>query len=105
MKISVARRCVALAAAVLGCIAAAPIAADDASSPAATAGTTVVGEQDAAVGLFLAPWKNESRSELDRPPRLLDPDFAPVDAVGYARSAEHYASGRAYRAERLLRAR
>lgn len=104
MKISVARRCVALAVAVLGCITAAPIAAGDAS-PATTAGTTVVGEQDAAVGLFLAPWKNESRGELDRPPGLLDPDFAPVDAVGYARSAEHYASGRAYRAERLLRAR
>ena len=68
-------------------------------------GTTIVGEQEAAVGLYLAPWKNEQPAEVSRPPGLYDPVPAPLDTAGHARAAEHYAVGRAYRAERLLRAR
>lgn len=82
-----------------------------AQEPAATepaspqTGTTIVGEQEAAVGLYLAPWKNEQRAEVNRPPGLIDPQPAALDTSGYARAAEHYAAGRAYRVERLLRAR
>lgn len=84
-------------------LASASISAQETPTP--QDGTTIVGEQDAAVGLFLAPWKNESRSEGGRPPGWNDPSLAPVDPHGYARSSEHYAMGRAYRAERVLRAR
>lgn len=74
-------------------------------TPGQDPGTTIVGEQDAAVGLFLAPWKNESRSGRGRPPGWNDPSLAPVEPAGYARASEHYAMGRAYRLERVLRAR
>lgn len=71
----------------------------------APAGTTILGDQDAAVGLFLAPWKEETRGELSRPPGLQDHSPAPIDAASYARATQYYAAGRAYRAERLQRNR
>lgn len=49
-------------------------------------GTRVLGEPEAAVGLFIAPWHEEAASNTDRPPRLFDVPYAPVDA-GVFRSA------------------
>lgn len=72
---------------------------------ASQAGTTILGDQDAAVGLFLAPWKDETRADFARPPGLQDQIPTPGDAAGYARVTEYYAAGRAYRAERLQRNR
>lgn len=72
---------------------------------ASQAGTTILGDQDAAVGLFLAPWKDETRADFTRPPGLQDQVPTPGDAASYARVTEYYAAGRAYRAERLQRNR
>lgn len=75
-----------------------------ATEPAAN-GTTIVGDQDAAVGLFLAPWKDETRAELDRPPGLVDHALKPVDVAAQAQVNTYFEIGRAYRRERLQRNR
>jgi hypothetical protein len=69
------------------------------------AGVTIMGDRDSALGLFLAPWKEEERADLGRPPGLQDPGLAPVDPDGFARTTTYYQTGRAYRAERLQRNR
>lgn len=88
--------------ALLGIACGAMAAAADTES-SATAGVTILGDQDSALGLFLAPWKEESAADLGRPPALQDPQPATVDAAAYARTHRYYQTGRAYRAERLRR--
>jgi hypothetical protein len=66
-------------------------------------GTTIVGEQDAAVGLYITPWKEESASDLDRPPSLFDAPAQPIDAYGFSRRVRYFDAARAHRAERLQR--
>ena len=74
-----------------------------AQSPANEAGTTVVGEQESAVGLFLTPWQDERASDLDRPPSRLAPAAPSTDAVDFVRSAAAYENLQAYRREQLQR--
>jgi hypothetical protein len=55
-------------------------AAETAPVPAA-AGTTIVGDEDTAVGLNLSPWKNEPPPDAAPPPALYnDPPSAAGDA-------------------------
>jgi hypothetical protein len=85
--------------------AAAPLASFAADATPPTQGTNIMGDRDAALGLFLAPWKEEERADLGRPPGLQDPTPAPIDAEGFARTTTYYQTGRAYRTERLQRNR
>lgn len=66
-------------------------------------GTTIVGEQDAAVGLYITPWKEESASDLDRPPSLFDAPAQPQDAAGFSRRVRYFDAAQAHRSERLQR--
>lgn len=66
-------------------------------------GTTIVGDQEAPLGLFFAPWKESSTLDLIHAPGLHDAAAAPVDAEGFARAARYHSVGRAYRTERLMR--
>ena len=51
-------------------------------------GTTIVQEQDMAVGLYLAPWKDETTPARERPPGLHQVPLKPADAAAdRARSA------------------
>lgn len=69
-------------------------------------GTTIVGDRDSALGLVLAPWKDETPApEMDRPPAMRDANAAPLDEAAFARTTRYYATGRAYRSERLQRNR
>lgn len=77
----------------------------DAAPVQPQAGVTIMGDRDSALGLFLAPWKEEERADLGRPPGLQDPALTPVDPDGFARTTTYYQTGRAYRAERLQRNR
>lgn len=72
-----------------------------AQPPAPESGTTIVGEQESAVGLFLTPWQDERASNLDRPPSRLAP--ATPDAGSFAASAAAYEAQGAYRREQLQR--
>lgn len=79
--------------------------AEGTASPNTAPGTTILGDQDAAVGLYLAPWKDEEPAELGRAPGLHDEAAAPVDAARFERAQTYYATGRAWRAERLQKNR
>lgn len=63
-------------------------------------GSTVVGDQDAAFGLVLQPWREEPVSDIDRPPRVRD---LGVDAAALrdvrARSKQYEALRRFYHAQ------
>ncbi|WP_175761777.1 hypothetical protein [Burkholderia anthina] len=55
--------------------------ANAASNPE-TAGTTVLGADDASsVGLILMPWKTIADGDVDRAPRLYDAPLRPIDAA------------------------
>lgn len=66
-------------------------------------GITVMGDQEAPLGLFLAPWKEETRAEVLQAPGVHDQPADAVPAEGFARATQYYAAGRAYRSERLMR--
>lgn len=55
------------------------------------AGTTIVGERESPIGLYITPWRNAySEQDIDRPPRLLQVDMSPIDKVVFARQVEYY---------------
>lgn len=64
-------------------------------------GTTIVQEQDIAVGLYLAPWKDETTPARERPPGLHQLPLKPADpAEDRARTAALEASDSYQRARR-----
>ena len=70
------------------------------------AGTTIVGDRESALGLVLTPWKDEARApDLDRPPAMQDASADTLDDAAFARTTRYYATGRAYRSEKLQRNR
>ena len=68
--------------------------------PYAAIGTTVVGERDTALGLSIAPWKEEYAGDMDRPPALLDEPLAPIDARSFQEQVATYETVAAYRRAR-----
>lgn len=74
---------------------AAPVFAEP--PPADDGGTTIVGERETAVGLYLLPWQEEAPSDIDRPPAHFEmPAQAPDGERLRALSAADEA-GAAYR--------
>ena len=72
--------------------------------PAATTldmGTTIIGDNEAAVGLFLMPWSEEPMGDVDRPPRLLEERLEPINAAHFKREAEWRRAQADYRSRRL----
>ena len=54
-------------------------------------GTTIVGEDESPMGLFIMPWKNSSADAgLDKPARLLDEAMLPLDKDVFRRQVEYY---------------
>ncbi len=68
-------------------------------------GTTIIGEQDTAVGLYLTPWQDETASDADRPPGLYTPSLAQLDPQEFQRLVDYDDARLAYRRERLQRSR
>jgi len=64
-------------------------------------GTTVVGDGDAAVGLFLDAWHEEEASDLDWPPVHEIEPLAPLDATDVRRTIQIEAQRDAVRRARL----
>lgn len=70
-----------------------PSVAPSASAPSADveAGTTIVGERESPIGLYITPWKNSfAEKEMDRPARLLQEELLPLDRQVFLRSIEYY---------------
>ena len=54
-------------------------------------GTTLVGERESPIGLYLTPWKNSyAEKDIDRPARLLQEDLLPIDEDVFVRNLEYY---------------
>lgn len=75
----------------------APAAADTPIAPTAApqvlhgAGTTVVGEREAPIGLYIMPWRqSQAEGGLDRPARLLDEELRPLDPEVFRRQVEYH---------------
>lgn len=108
-----------LLALLLGLLAAQAAAAPQKAKPAAPAenpavntspakdggdpGTTIIGEQDSDVGLYLTPWKEEHADDLDPPPGLLDQTLQPIDGASFGRNVREAATVSAYRHEQMQR--
>lgn len=55
------------------------------------AGTTIVGERESPIGLYITPWRNAyAEQDIDRPARLLRVDMSPIDRDVFARQVEYY---------------
>lgn len=65
------------------------------------AGTTIVGERDSAVGLYLTPWKEEAPSDIDRPPKLYSFQPEAIDAQRFAERTQADDANAAYRRVRV----
>lgn len=79
-------------------------AAEPAAGRAAGLGTTIVGDQDAALGLFIVPWKEERPDDLDHTPRIIASTPTAISADSFERDADYEDSRTAYRRARLERA-
>lgn len=54
-------------------------------------GTTVVGDTDSPIGLFIMPWRNSAaEKDIDRPARLLQGDMSPIDRIVFDRQTEYF---------------
>lgn len=54
-------------------------------------GTTVVGDRESPIGLYITPWRNEvPEAALDRPARFLEEQLLPIDADVFRRQLEYY---------------
>ena len=55
-----------------------------------SAGTTIIGERESPIGLYIMPWR-ESRPEqdMDRPARLLQEKLLPLDEDVFVRQIEY----------------
>lgn len=85
----------ALLAALLGLpLAALAQTASPAEEPAVKTdgdGTTVVGDRESPIGLYITPWRNAApEAELDRPARFLEEQLLPIDADVFRRQIEYY---------------
>lgn len=55
------------------------------------AGTTVVGDRESPIGLYITPWRNDApEAELDRPARFLEEQLLPLDADVFRRQIEYF---------------
>jgi hypothetical protein len=54
-------------------------------------GTTIVGERESPIGLYITPWRNAyAEQDIDRPARLLRVDMSPIDRDVFTRQVEYY---------------
>ena len=54
-------------------------------------GTTIVGERESPIGLYITPWRNATaEADIDRPARLLQEKMLPIDEDVFLRQVEYY---------------
>lgn len=64
----------------------------------ATSGTTIVGDQESPIGLYITPWKDDyAERGLDHPARLVDEAMEPIDPATFRRQIEYYETITAFR--------
>ena len=95
-----------LAAALLASTAGAqsrPQAAPQPDAPAQdTAGTTIFGERESPIGLYLTPWKSEYATRgMDRPAQIVQAPMEPIDPQVFKRQNTYYDTIQEYRQAEL----
>lgn len=75
----------------------AALAAEPAKAPEME--TVIVGDREAAVGLYLLPWKEEAASDIDHPPHQYQ--LQALDAQQFRQQVEDEQANAAYRRVRL----
>lgn len=54
-------------------------------------GTTIFGERESPIGLYITPWRDaRAEKDIDRPARLLQEKPTPIDRVVFNRQVEYY---------------
>ncbi|SEQ67730.1 hypothetical protein SAMN04488038_109104 [Solimonas aquatica] len=67
---------------------ASPPAADEGGGGA---GTTIVGERESPIGLYITPWRDAAaEKDIDRPARLLQEKLLPLDKTVFQRQIDYY---------------
>lgn len=62
-----------------------------AASKPGSDGTTIIGDRESPIGLYITPWRNAAAEvDIDRPARLLSLDLEPVDKRVFSRQVEYY---------------
>ncbi|MES0872409.1 hypothetical protein [Sinimarinibacterium thermocellulolyticum] len=55
------------------------------------AGTTIIGERESPIGLYIMPWREaRPQADMDRPARLLQEELLPVDEQVFVRQIEYH---------------
>jgi len=58
---------------------------------AAAGGTTIFGERESPIGLYITPWRDaQAERDIDRPARLLQEKATPIDRTVFNRQVEYY---------------
>jgi hypothetical protein len=66
------------------------------------AGTTIIGDRDSPIGLYLTPWKNEFATRgMDRPAQIVQEQMAPLDPQVFKRQNVYYDTIQEYRQAEL----
>lgn len=54
-------------------------------------GTTILGERESPIGLYITPWRNATaEKDIDRPARLLQEKMLPIDEDVFLRQVEYH---------------
>lgn len=54
-------------------------------------GTTIFGERESPIGLYITPWRDaHAEKDIDRPARLLQEKAVPIDRTVFERQVEYY---------------
>ena len=74
-----------------GSEAAAPAAKTSKSADQKSAGTTIFGERESPIGLYITPWRDaRPEQDIDRPARLLQDKMLPIDRAVFNRQVEYH---------------
>lgn len=61
------------------------------SAAADKPGTTIFGERESPIGLYITPWRDaHAEKDIDRPARLLQEKAVPIDRKVFDRQVEYY---------------
>ncbi len=75
------------------------------TAPAADSGNSSKPEDDAPIGLFITPWRNEPAGRTEeKPARLLQADLTPIDQVVFERQVQYNDALEAHAAKKSAKA-
>ncbi|NGY03716.1 hypothetical protein [Solimonas terrae] len=64
---------------------------DNGMAAADKPGTTIFGERESPIGLYITPWRDaHAEKDIDRPARLLQEKAVPIDRTVFDRQVEYY---------------